>query len=288
MTRLWLLWLLAPPLGRAPWFGYRVASVVGWLAWQLRPGQRRILMKNLLPFCDGDRERARRESLRAFQNVARYWVDLCSLPYRDLTEVERDHLVIVDAERLAVLERPGPVIAVSAHTGNPEFAIQALTHRGRAFIAMVEELRPPRFSRELLRRRSAAGGKFYEVNLGGLRACLDGLKRGELIGLNGDRDLQGTGICVPLGGRMAQLPRGPWELARRSGAVVLPVFTHRDHRDRLTLFVEEPFTVAHTEDPETDVRKAVERFAALLETHIRRDPGQWTVLEDFWRVHGCG
>jgi lauroyl/myristoyl acyltransferase len=52
--------------------------------------------------------------------------------------------------------------------------------------------------------------------------------------------------------------------------------------------VEEPFRVAATEDANADIRQAVERFARLLEQHLRRDPGQWAVLEDFWRVHACG
>lgn len=288
MTRLWLLRLLAPLLGRAPWLAYRIVGLVGALAWQTQPRRREVLVRNLLPFCDGDARRARREGKRACQNVARYWADLCTLPYRDLADFERRHMTIHNPERLAVLEQPGPLIAVSAHTGNSELAIQALTYRGRAFVALVESLQPPRFSRELLRRRSAAGGKFYEVNLGGIRACLEALKRGELVGLMGDRDIQGSGVCTSLAGRPVRLPRGPWELARRTNALVLPVLTQRDANDNITLSVEEPFRVGHEGDAESDIRKAIEQWAVLLEAHIRRQPGQWTVLEDYWKVHACG
>jgi KDO2-lipid IV(A) lauroyltransferase len=288
MRKLVLLRLLAPLLGRATWFAYPLASVLGRVAWHTRPHTRRRIIRNLLPFCDGDRDRARREGLRAYQNVARYWVDLCSLPYRDLRTFERQHITIRHPERLAALEAPGPVVAISAHTGNAEFAIQALTYRGRAFVAVVEELRPRRFSRELLRRRSSAGGKFYEANFTGIRACLDALRRGELVGLMGDRDIQHTGLCTELAGRMVKLPRGPWELARRANALVLPVLTSRDSRDNFTVVLEEPFRIDTTGDPESDVRKAIERWVRILEEHIRREPGQWAVLEDFWTVHRCG
>ncbi|MCK9517557.1 MAG: lysophospholipid acyltransferase family protein [Dehalococcoidia bacterium] len=288
MIKLLLLRLLAPILGRATWAAYPLAGLVGWAAWHTRRGTRRRLIRNLLPFCDGDQERARREGLRAYQNVARYWVDLCSLPYRELKGFERRHITIEHPERMAALEAPGPVVAISAHTGNPEFAIQSLTYRGRAFVAVVEELRPRRFSRELLRRRSSAGGKFYEANFGGVRACLDALHRGELVGLMGDRDIQDTGICTELAGRRVKLPRGPWEIARRTNALVLPVLTRRDSRDNFTVRLEEPFRMEVTGDPESDVRKAVERWAEILEAHIRREPAQWAVLEDFWAVHRCG
>lgn len=288
MIRLWLLRMLAPLLGRAPRLGYLVAALVAAVAWRTSRARREVMIRNLLPFCDGDAALAEREARRAFDNVARYWADICTLPYRDLSRFERTQMTIEDSERLVVLEQPGPLIAVSAHTGNSELAIQALTYRGRAFVALVEALHPPRFSRELVRRRSAAGGKFYVVGIGGVRACLDALRRGELVGLMGDRDIQGTGVCTDFAGRCVRLPRGPWELARRTDALVLPVLTRRAPSGRLTLYVEEPYRVERKGDPESDIRKAVERWAVILERHIRREPGQWAVLEDFWQVHGCG
>lgn len=288
MTKLYLLRLLAPVLGRLPWLGYPLAALVGRAAWRTQRANRERIISNLLPFCDGDRERAEREGLRAYQNVARYWVDMCSLPYRDMSSYERRHLTLMNPECIAVIEAPGPLIVVSAHSGNPELAIQALTYRGRAFVALVEALRPARFSKELLRRRTFAGGKFYEANFGGVRACIDALRRGELVGLMGDRDIQDTGICTELAGQRVKLPRGPWDLARRTNALVLPAFTARKGRDDFVLWFEEPFRVEVTENAELDVRKAVERWAGILEAHIRREPGQWTVLEDFWAVHRCG
>ncbi|MGE5595552.1 MAG: lysophospholipid acyltransferase family protein, partial [Hyphomicrobiales bacterium] len=282
MTKLVLLRLLAPVLGRARWLAYPLATLVGRVAWETCPGARRNITRNLLPFCDGDRERARAEGREAYQNVARYWVDLCTLPYRQMRNFERDHLTIVNAEWLCALEEPGPVVAVSAHTGNPELVVQALTYRGRPFVAVVEALRPEAFSKELLRRRSSAGGKFYEATFSGVRACLDALRRGELVGLMGDRDIQGTGLCVTLAGREVKLPRGPWELARRTGALVVPVLTSRKSHDNFTIYLHEPFRVDQTGDAELDVRKAVERWAEVLEAHLRREPGQWAVLEDFW------
>ena len=37
-----------------------------------------------------------------------------------------------------------------------------------------------------------------------------------------------------------------------------------------------------------EIREAIERWCSILEKHLRRDPAQWTVLEDFWEVHRCG
>lgn len=288
MIRLWALRLLAPIVGRYPGPFYPVASAVGWLAWQLVPHQRRRIARNMLPLCAGDRRRARREGRVAYQNIARYWVDLVSVPHRDMSRFEAQHLRIHNAERLTALESPGPVVAVSAHTGNAELAVQALTWRGRPYVALVQVLEPPAVADYVQRLRAAAGGSFHEADFQGLKAVIGALRRGELVGVMGDRDIQGTGVCVEMAGRRVKLPRGPWELARRTHALVVPMFTSRTAAETFELFVEEPFHVHCTADQEADVRVAAERFARVLESHLRRDPGQWAVLEDFWKVHGCG
>lgn len=288
MIAYWLLRLLRPAVGRFPAVCYWLAGPLGWLTFPLARGARRNLEANLLPVCGGDAQRARREALRAWQNVGRYWIDLCSMPYRSMAWFARDHVRIVNPERLAVLEERGPVLAVSAHTGNAELVVQALDFRGREFAALVEALQPPRFGREVLRLRTAGGGRFYPVGFAGVRACLEVLQDGGLVGLMGDRDIRGRGVCVELFGRPVRLPEGPWEIARRTGARVVPVFTVRERADHFALFVEPWFTVARTGKAADDIREAAQRWAKLLEAHLQRDPGQWTVLEDYWGVHRCG
>lgn len=286
--RLWFMRVFQPFIGRFPGAFYVIAPWVGWLAFNLRPRMRQKMIRNMLPLVDGDESAARAAALASSQNIARYFVDLCTIPERLMERFEADYLELVNGERLAALKEPGPVIAMSAHSGNAELAIQALTFRGRPFVALVEAQRPRAWSRYLLKLRSAAGGTFHEASFHGIRACLETLQEGGLVGFMGDRDIQGNGLCVCLAGRRVRLPRGPWEIARRSGALVLPVFTARIERDHFRLFVEEPIRVAQTSDEDADILAAVEHFARLLEEHLKRDPGQWAFTEDFWRAHACG
>lgn len=274
--------------GRWPGPFYAIAPGVAWVTWALNPALRRRVTRNLLPLCDGDRERARREGRRALQHVLEYYLDLVTLPRREMSRFEAEHLEIYHDERLDLLRSNGAVLLVSAHTGNAEMAIQALTFRGRSFVALVERLEPRDWAEYMLKLRSSAGGTFLEANFAGVRACIETLRHGGVVGVMGDRDIQHTGVCTRLFGRAVRLPRGPWELARRTDALVIPIFSSRKRGDQFRIDVEEPFRVAATEDAEADIRCAVERFAGLLERHLRRDPGQWAVLEDFWKVHGCG
>lgn len=287
MITLWTLRLAGPIVGRLPWLFYQVAALGGWIAWWTKPRSRENLTRNMLPLCDGDRRRARQEGLRAYQNVARYWVDLTTLPHRDIETFERKHLKVVDHGGAAALEAPGGLLVVSAHMGNGELAIQAMTTRGREFTALVEPLKPASLSREMLELRSSAGGHFYPADFSGLRAAIEALKRGEILGMMGDRDIQGNGLCVSLFDREVRLPRGPWELARREGATVLPAFSTRSWTDKFVVHLESPLTVECTWDADEDIRRAMQQWANLFEHRLKACPGQWGVLEDFWQVHGC-
>lgn len=288
MNTLWALRLAGPIVGRFPKIFYPFAAFAGWLAWWVKPQARENLTRNMLPLCDGDLRRARREGLNAYQNVARYWVDLTTLPHRDLSRFEQDHITVVDHGGRAALEAPGGLVFVSAHIGNGELAIQAMTMRGRKFVALVEPLKPDSLSDKMLQLRSSAGGCFYAADFKGLRAAIEALKQGDMLGMMGDRDIQGTGLCVTLCGRDVRLPRGPWELARREGATVLPAFSNRTWTDRFVVYLEAPLKVDCTDDAEGDIRRAMQEWAGIFERRLKANPGQWGVLEDFWKVHGCG
>jgi lauroyl/myristoyl acyltransferase len=107
------------------------------------------------------------------------------------------------------------------------------------------------------------------------------------VALVADRDIQGHGACATFFGRHIRLPDGAFELAGRTNAILLPVLSYRVRHDQLTLTVEEPFTVAGDNRQEA-ADEAVKRWAAILERHIGRDPGQWTVTEDYFKAHACG
>lgn len=288
MIKAWVFQLATPVVGRAPGLFYTVAGLVGRAAWILRPRTRARVIRNLLPACQGDVQRARRESVEVFRNVARYYVDMASIPYRELESFEQRHIRIEHAERLPAVFAPGPVMIVSAHIGNPELMLVAIQQRGRSFAALVEPLRSRAFSRFMMRLRSHAGGRFYESNRAGIRACIEELQAGGLVVLMGDRDIQGTGVCVTMLGRRVRIPRGPWEMARRTGAAVVPMFAERRRGADATVYVEEARRIRCTGDPEDDVARAAQQWATTFERYVRRTPGQWTVLEDYWRVHGCG
>lgn len=287
MSRLRWMSMMRPVVTRYPGVFYRVSAVTGLAMWVLRKDFRENVRRNQAVLTRGEGW-SWRHGWQVCTHVSQYYVDLSQVGRLNLETFERDHLELIGAEHLRAIEEPGPVIAVSAHMGNAEFAIQALTARGRTFAALVERQQPPEWSKFILELRAAAGGKFYEAGYQGLRACLEALQQGQVVGMMGDRDIQGTGVGAVLCGRAVKLPRGPWELARRTDALVLPIFSARKKNADFHIYIDEPFRVDRSDDPEADIRRAADRFAEVLGRRLRHDPPQWTVLEDFWTVHGCG
>ena len=277
-----------PLAGRFPGPAYALARGAGRLAWALRPAARERVIANLTPACGGDRERARKLAPRVFQSAASYYVDLATLPYRDQAGYERTRLRVMGEEHVPVLFEPRATIIASAHVGSPELAMIAVAQRGRGWVELVEPLASPALARRLAGLREAGGGRVAEANANGFRQALRELRNGGLVALVVDRDLAGNGVCAELLGRRVLLPRGPWELARRTGATVIPLFATRRRDDHQTVWLEEPFTVAAGGDREEAVGAAAQRWADRFGEHLRRDPAQWTVLESFWEAHACG
>jgi KDO2-lipid IV(A) lauroyltransferase len=274
-----------PVLGRFPALFYPLAGLAGWLAFHLNRRSRRNVISNLRPACRSYRE-AERQALNAFKNVARYYVDLATTPHHDTETFERDHLTLINEDRLSALFDPGPVILLGAHAGNPELGLIAVAARGRPFVELVEPLAPRKLASYVATLREAGGGRVIETDTSGLRTAFRTLRKGGLVAIMGDRDIQGSGVCVSMFDRRVLLPRGPWELAQRTGARVVPLLLTRGASAGATVRVEETIPVAG--NGHEAIENAAQCWASLLETHIRREPGQWVVLEDFWKVHGCG
>ena len=284
MVKFWAFRLLMPVVGRFATLFYRLAEPAGWLMFHSNRRARANLLLNLEPVCTSD-SKSKLAAIEAFRNAVRYYIDLASMGHRDLSRFEGEHLTLIHEERLLAVFEPGPTIVLSAHVGNPEFALLAVAARGRPFVELVEPIEHPKLAKYLRSLREAGGGTVAEANQAGLRTVLKTLRAGGLVAIMGDRDFEGAGVCVTMFDRTVRLPRGPWVLAQRTGARIVPIWLTRTNDADQTVDVGEPICVSRGNGA---VEEAARGWASILEAHIASDPGQWTVLEDFWGVHGCG
>lgn len=239
------IWYRAAP-ARAAQGRRNLARVCGYLA-ERGLGEDRVREAAADP-------RALERLLRsAFRHAARYYIEVARTPTMDATTI-RERLLVETPEVVDRAFNSGtPVIFVALHFGAIELPALFLAERtGLQATVPMETIGDPELQRWFVRTRGRVG-----LHIVGLREArrelMAGLRRGESVGMVGDRDLTGGGIPVSLFGAPASLPIGPPLLAleadapifvaavRRSGAgryrgrlVEIPLATEGDRRQRLT------------------------------------------------------
>ena len=285
MLKFALYWITFHTLGRLPLpFLYGLMGATAWVAYYLAQGARRNVHENLSHVMPDARDpEVRRAAKQVLRNVALYYADVAHLPRMDLARFFEQRFAFHGLEeylRPAIAEGKG-VIILSAHYGNPELAVQGLAHLGIHVFALTEPVHP-RLSKLMDEFRGSKGHTFGPVNRGNVKRIFQILKRGGVVALMGDRDIEGPKEAMPFFGVPALMPTGPIEVGLRTGAAVIPCFCVRRSKYGIEAWVEKPLALEPSGDLERDVRAGMLEYIERLERRLRADPGQWAVLEAIW------
>jgi KDO2-lipid IV(A) lauroyltransferase len=264
---------------------YAIARVAGDLSYLLQGRTRAHVKDNMRHVLgpDADEKEVSRAAREVFRNVTRYYADLIRQPRIDPERLLKQDMAVHGLENLQdAVARGKGVVMVSAHHGNPEMAVQALAAADIYVYALTEPLQPKQLSDLTHRLRSTHGHVYRPVSTSAVKGALRYLRQGGVVAILCDRDIQKTGQLLSLCGSTARFPLGAAMLAVRTGAEVVPAFHHRLEPGRAEVWIEPPLPLDRTGDDEHDVRAISEKILARIEEHLRRDPGQWAVLEPIW------
>jgi phosphatidylinositol dimannoside acyltransferase len=282
-----LSWLVAKlPEG----FALRLASIVGTI-WYLvarerrdraRANLRRVVTHLAAQELGGEPVRlaaVRRRSLEtlvrsAFRHAVRYYLEVARTPSVTPAFI-RERLLIETPEVVdAAFAAGGPMIFVGLHFGAIELpGLYFVSRTGSTATVPMETIPDPELQRYFVRTRGKVGLRI--VGLREARRELSAaLRRGEPVGLVGDRDLTGGGLEVRFFGAPARLPIGPALLAIESGAPTYVVAVRRAgpgrYRGRL-----EPIEIPVEGGRRERLTATVELFAGAFEKAIAFAPDQW-------------
>jgi lauroyl/myristoyl acyltransferase len=218
----------------------------------------------------------------AFRNAARYYFEVARTPTLGPSTI-RDRLLIETPDVVdRAFGRGRPVIFVALHFGAIELPALLLAERtGIQATVPMETIADPELQRYFVRSRGRVG-----LHIVGLREArrelLAGLRRGESVGLVGDRDLTGGGLAVSLFGVPAPLPAGPALLAIETGAPLYVAGVRRAgigrYRGRL---IEVP--VAGEGTRRERLTQTVAALASAFESIVADAPEQWwTIFFPIW------
>ena len=265
---------------------YFIADRAATVAYYLRGRLRRNVQENIRQVMgsDADPQEVRAAAKKALRNVTRCYADLLLLPRLNVHRFFEKNLTIYSLEYLADTVASGKgVIAVSAHYGNPELVVQAAGALGIKAFAITEPLQPKRLSDLVHRLRCSKGQVFRPVSVSTMKEAVRWLREGKLVSVLCDRDIQHTGIMLPFCGAEARLPVGTAQLAMRTGALVLPMFSRRTRGNHFEVYTEPPLAMTISGDETNDVRVNTLKIISCIEKYLQLDPGQWLVLEPIWR-----
>jgi lauroyl/myristoyl acyltransferase len=224
----------------------------------------------------------------AFREGARYYLEVARLP--SITPRLLGERLLVETPDVveAAFARPGPMVFVGMHFGAIELPGLYLAERtgGTATVPM-ETLGDPELQRWFVRTRGRVGLRIVGLREA-RRELTSALRRGEPVGVIGDRDLTGGGIEVPFFGAPAPLPIGPALLAMETGAPLYVVAVRRAGTARYRGGLR-PVTIPANGSRRERLTAALEATARAFEEAIADAPEQWwTVFFEIWPDRPAG
>jgi len=219
----------------------------------------------------------RQVARRSYYNFSRYLREFFWLPGLD----KRKFLCLVPPIGLEnfdyALSKGKGIILLSIHFGNWEWGGIGVALAGYKVNFLVRKHQNKWTNKLFCRIREEMGVKV--LFLEELKKAIKALKRNEILGVIADEDIE-EGVEVEFFRHKVSIPSGLFRLARRTGAMIIPVFIIRDKKDNLQKgVIERPFEVRKTCDEEENIREAANRFIQLVQDYLYYYPDHWLLGE---------
>ncbi len=177
------------------------------------------------------------------------------------------------------------VIALTGHFGNWEIAARTMSKYGRPVnIVMAREMNAT--TQEYVRRaREQAGIRiiYSDTSVFSSLNMIRALRQNEIVAIQMDRMLgTGGGRLIPFFGHPAYFPSGPFQLARLSGAPLVPVFTPRIGVRHYAIRLAGRFDLGRESRDPVVLDRTIGEVAQAFEAAIREFPHQWFQFAPFW------
>jgi len=236
--------------------------------------RRQIIIQNLTPVVGADR--AAFLAPRLLGNFSMTAVDFFC-PRRNLAVgIKEENWSFVEKAH----RKSKKVMLVTAHIGNWELGISYLVEKGYAVSGVYAPYREDEVVRWIMAHRKPEV-EWIPSTRGAMDACIAALEAGRLLGMVADIRFGEKGHRVQMCGARAHLPLGPWAIASRARATVIPAFILREWPGQYRVVFHDPILPR-----EGSFRRQMEDMQEIyrqhLESALQKYPEQWGVLQPFW------
>ena len=224
-----------------------------------------------------------------FANLGRLLGEFSHLP-RATPESLRSIIECEGLENLEAARQEGRgVILFTGHLGAWELSSFALSAFGYPMSFLARRLDNDHVEQLVERTRTRFGNRSIDKR-SAARPMLRTLRAGGIVGILVDLNTHPhEAIFVDFFGIPASTTSGLATLALRTGAAVIPVFIPWDEeRQRFVLRVDPPLEIERTGVEAEDVRRLTSLFTSVIESYVRRYPGQWLWIHRRWNTRPVG
>lgn len=265
---------------------YGFAQKIARIGYLIARKQRKIALESLeIAF---GKEKTKEEidqiARACFTFMAKAGLELMFL--MDRPELLKRRVEIVNRENLqAALAKGRGVILISAHFGNFALMLARLSLEGYKVGGIMRHMRDKRVEKIFMAKRTKLGIKtiYSQPRKVCVEETIRSLRNNEIIFIPIDQNFGSGGIFVDFFGKKAATAKGPVVLAKRTKAVILPVFILRQKDDTHKIIFEPPFNLEEKETPEDTVLVNIQRLTNIIESYIRRYPAEWGWIHRRWK-----
>jgi len=203
----------------------------------------------------------------------------------DSLEKLNEFVVMKGFENFEAADRKGKgVVFVACHLGAFEFQITSMALRGLNFMVIGAPLKDKRLNDLMWKHRNKNGTNYVERDKA-TYPMLKTLKAGGSVALLIDQDTTKVKCTfVDFFGMPASTPIGAALMALKTGAAVLPAFSHLgdDGMQHIEILPEIPLRITGNE--EEDIQFNTQVFTGFIESRIRQYPAQWLWMHERWKT----
>jgi KDO2-lipid IV(A) lauroyltransferase len=266
--------------------GLRLFSALGNLAFSLYRKERDRALSNIsLAFPDIDSMIVRALARGSFKSLGRNAYDAIRLASIGGKEVLGLCEISGEEHLRRSYDRGRGVIGLTGHIGCWELLGAHISQKGYKLSVIARDLRDARMNDILVRARLRHGTASIQRGAGAV-AAYKALKKGEILGMLLDQDIDVDGVMVPFFGVPAYTARGAALFALRSGADIVPMAIHMQPDGRHRITVRPPLEIPPGDlGEEWRIDELTASCSKALEELVRIYPQQWVWFHDRWKRH---
>jgi KDO2-lipid IV(A) lauroyltransferase len=267
------------------WVQSGMARIIGWMWFDVLRIRRKSAIENVLRvFPEKTRGEATKMARTSLYHMGLTLIEFFTMPFLNAELFRQMYEVDGEEHFKKAFEEGKGVFVLSVHTGNGDLGTAALASWGYP-VYIISKLFKSKWLNELwFASRRAKGVRFIPPRKSSYE-ILKALKKNEAVIFVLDQYTgPPNGILTTFFGHETGTAVGLALFAQRSGAPVVPVYTHRTGPLKHRIRIKPPIEFEEKGSKEETLRFMTEKYNRVVEQAILEAPEQWLWVHRRWKI----